>query len=112
VSWFKSSVNLKNLVEFNIKRYNTLIKKLSKIKKLLFFTQSGCFSLLSKLANDKLIKANKDIEKKLHFILNGENNQRVVIDSPHRTSGIIDEMIQLIKDKILKEQLKMKEKNE
>ncbi|MFA6088597.1 MAG: hypothetical protein WC755_01920 [Candidatus Woesearchaeota archaeon] len=88
--------NDKTLAKHNIRRYSKLKRQIIKIKRILFSTQSGALQLIKDLLEERLVKANKDILKKVKFLLSGENNQLVPMDSPHRAKQVLDEIVTLI----------------
>lgn len=111
MSWFLEASNEVTLAKHNIKRYSRLKGQIARIKKRLFATQSGALQMIKDLMNERLVKANKDILAKVKFLLSGENNQLVPMDSPHRTKQVLDEIVTLIDMYVYQETLKARGKN-
>lgn len=100
------------LIRSNIKRFEALRKKILDIKKILFHTQSNAHRMLIELCEDKLVKAHDVIGTVLHSILNGENNQKEILDNPTKVSKKLDKVILLIDDKIRRDRHELREKTE
>ena len=112
MSWFKEVLTDKSRIKQNMQRIAMLINKFNRIKKMLFGTQSGAFSALSELIEDKLIKSEPKLKYILSSILRGENNQKVVLDSPHRAEEMIDKLILILAEKSRLEKNTLAEKGE
>ena len=108
MSWLKQALSPNLLVEKNIKRYHLLSKQLMRLKDLFFATQSGSYLLLKNMMDHRLIRSNKEIKIILESILQGENNQKVMIDSPHKAAQMVDQVLLLINGLIEKEKRKAK----
>ena len=108
MSWFIEAFSERARIQRNIRRYEELRGKIAGIKKTLFATQSGAYSKIQDLLDDKLVKVNDEISSKLSYLLNGENNQKLVLDSPHRSSDILVETILDVDQKISEEALKLR----
>ena len=108
MSWIKEAIGDVHQSERNIKRYRSLKKKFEDAKKRLYATQSGSHFALQELAEEKLVKINADIRDKVNSLICGENNQKKALDSPHKVSAVIDDIILSIDGRIEKELIKLK----
>jgi len=102
VSWLKHSISDKARFKRNIRRLEGLRSKIERLRELLAATQSGSYGVLQQIMGDQLVQANHDIASRLDFLLSSENNQKVILDSPHRSASILNDVIALINTKILK----------
>jgi len=112
MNWYKRARTEQDRIKYNIRRLNAFKNKVSRTRELLFATQSGGHKLLSQLAEERMAKIHDDISDRLHFLIKGENNQKVALDSPHRAGAILDEIEILVDTKIVDEQRKLESKNE
>ena len=109
MNWYKSALSDGTRLKRNVARYIELRNKIDKIIDLAFFTQSISHELLLKLSEDQLVQANDVIKAKIEYLLQGENNQKVMVDSPHRAKEVLSEIIVLIDDKVRRLQNELKE---
>jgi len=96
-------------IERNIGRLQHLKEKIHELGYFAIASQSGGFTALQTILDDRLVKGRELVYNKLKSALIGENNQKLILDSPTRFQGLMVEAEQLLGIEIGKEQRELQE---
>lgn len=96
-------------MENNVKRLQALKAKVHDLGYFAVASQSGGYTVLQSLLDDRLVKGREKVHDKLKSALVSENNQKLVLDAPTRFQGLMVEAEQLIQNEIVKEQRELRE---
>ncbi len=96
-------------MENNIKRLQALKDKVHDLGFFAVASQSGGYTVLKSLLDDRLVKGREKVYDKLTSALVGENNQKLILDAPTRFQGLMVEAEELINREIGKEQKELRE---
>lgn len=109
MNWFvKIALSDSERIKHNILRLESLKGLIHDLGYYAFASQSGCYKVFTDILKDKLILGRESILKKLNEAYIGENNQKVVIDSPSKFQNIMTEAESLIDIEITKEKSKLR----
>lgn len=97
-----------NRTESNISRLERLRSQVHDLGHFAMASNGGGFMVLQQLLEDRLVLGRPKVHEKLKTALIGENNQKIVLDSPMRFQSIMVEAEELIKREIGKEQKALK----
>ena len=104
MSWMeKIALSDRIRIERNITRLEALKEKVHELGYFAIASQSGGYQLLVDLLDDQLVKGREKVYDKLKKGLIGENNSKVIFDSPTRFQAITVEAEELIIKEITKE---------
>lgn len=87
----------------NVERLEDLRKSVHELAYFGVASQSGGFTILQELLDNRIVLGRPRVLAKLKEALIGENNQKVVLDAPTRFQSILFEAEDLIKKEIGKE---------
>ncbi len=87
----------------NIERLESLRKSVHELAYYGVASQSGGFTILQNLLDNRVVLGRPIVHNKLKEALIGENNQKVVLDAPTRFQRILLEAEELIEREIGKE---------
>lgn len=93
----------------NIKRLQALKAKVHDLGFFAVASQSGGYTVLQSLLDDRLVKGREKVLDKLKSALTGENNQKLILDAPTKFQGIMVEAEDLIDREIRLEQRELRE---
>ena len=87
----------------NIERLENLRKSVHELAYFGVASQSGGFTILQDLLDNRVVLGRPNVLEKLKEALVGENNQKVVLDAPTRFQRILFEAEEIIEREIGKE---------
>ena len=100
MSWVKSALPESMRNNRNMRRWEELRKKVQRLNEILFASQSSANAMLKDVLEEPLVQANEDLKQRLLYLLSGENNQKVILDSPHKAKEILDNALLYIDGRI------------
>lgn len=104
MNWLlKIALTNRQRVQSNIERLESLLVKVHELGYFAFASQSGSYQVLQNLTNDKLVLGRPRVHDILKSALTGENNQKLVLDSPYRFQRYMIEAESVIKREIADE---------
>jgi len=104
MNWLlKIALTDRQRVQNNIERLESLLTKVHELGYFAFASQSGSYRVLQNLTNDKLVLGRPKVHDILKSALTGENNQKLVLDSPSRFQGYMIEAENAVKREIADE---------
>jgi hypothetical protein len=110
MSWLeKTALTEVGRIQRNISRLEELKSKVHDLGNFVVSSNSGGYSYLKQLVDDKLVLGRQKVHDKLKEALIGENNQKIALDAPTRFQSIMVEAEALINNEIVKEQRDLKE---
>lgn len=105
MNWFqKIAVSDRLRLERNIERLHSLHLAVHDLGYFAIASQSGGYTALQEILDDRLVKGRPFVYEKLKSALVGENNQKLVLDAPTRFQGIMVEAEDLIQREIIQEE--------
>lgn len=107
---FKKANSDKVRIKNNIDRLSVLRRQIEEAGKISVLCQSAAYEMLRKIINEKIVQGRPDILNFLTSALQGENNQKIVLDSPNRFRSILYKALQATdRELILENKLLSKE---
>jgi len=83
MTWLrKLALTDRQRINSNLDRLQSLLKQVHDLGFFAFASQSGSYQVLENLVNDKLVLGRPKVRHILQSALTGENNQKLVLDSP------------------------------
>jgi len=92
----------------NISRLHALKKAVHELGYFVFASNSGGYTKLQELLEEKLVQGRPKVFNKLKSALKGENNQKIALDSPSRFQEILIAAEDLVSQEIIKEEREFK----
>ena len=103
MTWLVRIASDEARVARNIERLENLRKSVHELAYYGVASQSGGFTILQDLLDNRVVLGRPKVLKKLKEALIGENNQKVALDAPTRFQRILFEAEQLVLSEIGKE---------
>lgn len=103
-TWFsKIAKSDKERIQHNIARLEELFSVVHELSHFVFAAQGGAYDVLKQILDDKLVLGRPYLHAKIKSALTGENNQKLVLDSPNTVKQILIEAEDMIASDIAKE---------
>lgn len=109
MTWLVRIASDEARVARNIERLEDLRKSVHELAYYGVASQSGGFTILQDLLNNRVVLGRPEVLNKLKEALIGENNQKVALDAPTRFQRILLEAEELINREIGKENKTLRE---
>lgn len=102
-SKFSEHLSDKKTIERNKKRLENLKQYLFDLSRVCYMSQGNSFYKIKDLLEEPIVKGRKKIYEKIKSALIGENNQKLVMDSPFEVEKLLREAIELVDKELGKE---------
>jgi len=104
MAWLrKLALTDRQRINSNLDRLRGLLDQIHELGYFAFASQSGSHQVLEKLVNDRLVLGRPKVRHILQSALEGENKQKLVLDSPSRFQSYMNDAEEAITLEINKE---------